>query len=681
MNVRQSTRWLASFLTVFFAWAAQAAAVVRDVATPQGIVLTGGTIQLDFADPQFGFETANLDRLDQVVWTGGRGELATTNFVTEFGDFPGASDPEDFFGESLGTPLSLTDRADAPFVIDNGYASVASHQTTTTLTTTTTGVDFRGNVTNAPTASTDYTVYPAGDPNQNEFRVSRTINFTPSTPVYASEGVRFYMPYVANMFFIVIYPSTDGSIKQLELSDCNLSCVITDWTGQWFADDADGDGGMMVIRDPSSTAPARLVIASEEESEENLTSIEVLQPTNGFNAPVTETEWVCFYDGSTWDFQAQRAGSLPQGCAQQNQPAPDTTPDAFSFVPVAGVAPNSMQTSNAVTITGINTAAAITVSGGTYSINGGANTSAAGTVNQGDTVALQGIASASYSTMTSVTLTVGGVSAAFDVTTEPAPPPPVTVGSVSGHVGGGGALGLGSLAVLLILVLATRLGSLRAFARSAMIVLGILILSGLYSSGASAEEPGNSVGPYIGIRAGISDYQFSPSDLESRLGAAGSELDSTTISKRQFGGMLFGGLPLYRNLMLELGYAQLGQFPFSTKTTSADAGPLAQRILGQLAPAGHGVTAGFAMPLQFGSVVGIEPRLSVLYYQSKQVVSLATDVYRNDLRGIGVDAGVSTTFRVAAPLYLGVGVDCFHMTQACNVMTYTAQIEFRFGQR
>jgi hypothetical protein len=143
--------------------------------------------------------------------------------------------------------------------------------------------------------------------------------------------------------------------------------------------------------------------------------------------------------------------------------------------------------------------------------------------------------------------------------------------------------------------------------------------------------------------------------------------------------MLYGGVPIYRSLMLELSYVQLGQFPSSIKTTSADVAALAQRILGQLAPAGHGVTAGFALPLEFGSLFGIEPRLSALYYQSKQVVEGGTADYRNDLRGMGLDAGLSTTFRVAAPLYVGVGADCLHMTQACNVLLYTAQIEYRFG--
>jgi hypothetical protein len=677
MNLRRNARLSAIVLpTLLFACLGQAGPVARDVPAPQGIVLTGGNVHLDFADAQFGFETANLDRLDEVVWSGGSGALATTNFVNESGTFPGASDPEDFFGESLG--VSLSSRGDDPFVINNGYASVASHQTTTTLTTTTTGEDFQGNATNVPIASTDYTVYAAGDPNQNEFRISRTINFTSATPIYSSPGVRFYIPYVSGTYFIVLYPTVAGAINSLDSSDCNLVCEVTDWNGQWFADDDDSGSGMLVVRDPASLAAAQLVVAYQEESAENLTSIAVLQPTGGFRAPVTETEWVCFYDRSTWTFADQQAGNLPQGCAQANQPALDTTPDAFSFIAVTGVALSSTQTSNSVTITGINAAAPIGVSSGTYSLNGAAYTSTGGSVNQGDTVALRGIAAGSYSTNTSVVLTVGGVSAAFGITTQSAPPAPVPFNAaVSGHVGGGGSLGFGSVCALVLLVLVRRTRSSR---RSLAIAaaLGASMLIG--ASSARADEPINSGSPYVGIRAGISNYQFSPADLESRLGAASSGVDSATISKRQFGGVLYGGVPIYRDLMLELSYAQLGQFPLSIKTTSADAGALAQRILGQLAPAGHGVTVGFALPLQFGSLFGIQPRLSALYYQSKQVVSVAAADYRNDLRGMGLDAGFSTTFRVAAPLYVGAGVDCFHMTQACNVLIYTAQIEYRFGR-
>jgi hypothetical protein len=66
------------------------------------------------------------------------------------------------------------------------------------------GKDFQGNATNVPIASTDYKVYAAGDPNQNEFQISRTINFTSATPIYPSPGVRFYIPYVSGTYFIVL---------------------------------------------------------------------------------------------------------------------------------------------------------------------------------------------------------------------------------------------------------------------------------------------------------------------------------------------------------------------------------------------------------------------------------------------------------------------------------------------
>jgi len=99
----------------------------------------------------------------------------------------------------------------------------------------------------------------------------------------------------------------------------------------------------------------------------------------------------------------------------------DTTPDQFTFTDQTGVALNATVTSNTITVTGINTAASISITGGTYSINGGAYTSASGTVNNGNTVTVRVTSSGSYSTTTSATLTIGGVSDIFSVTTQSAP--------------------------------------------------------------------------------------------------------------------------------------------------------------------------------------------------------------------------------------------------------------------
>jgi N-acetylneuraminic acid mutarotase len=95
----------------------------------------------------------------------------------------------------------------------------------------------------------------------------------------------------------------------------------------------------------------------------------------------------------------------------------DTTPDAFSFTDQTGVALNTVITSNTITVSGIDAATPISITGGTYSINGGAYTSASGTANNGDTVTLQLTSSGSYSTTANTTLTIGGISGTFSVTT------------------------------------------------------------------------------------------------------------------------------------------------------------------------------------------------------------------------------------------------------------------------
>jgi alpha-tubulin suppressor-like RCC1 family protein len=99
----------------------------------------------------------------------------------------------------------------------------------------------------------------------------------------------------------------------------------------------------------------------------------------------------------------------------------DSTPDAFAFVTQAGVATGSARTSNAITVAGINTPAAISIAGiGDYSIGcGGSFTDAAGVISNGQTVCVRQTASGSADTSTLVTLTIGGVSAPFYVITAP----------------------------------------------------------------------------------------------------------------------------------------------------------------------------------------------------------------------------------------------------------------------
>ncbi|HXH24043.1 MAG TPA: hypothetical protein VNI78_02265 [Vicinamibacterales bacterium] len=101
----------------------------------------------------------------------------------------------------------------------------------------------------------------------------------------------------------------------------------------------------------------------------------------------------------------------------------DDVPDAFTFTDQTGVPTSSIIESNLITITGIDTASAWSITGGEASINGGAYSSAGGTVDNGDTIRVRHTSSASASTATNTVLTVGGVSDTFTSTTAAASSP------------------------------------------------------------------------------------------------------------------------------------------------------------------------------------------------------------------------------------------------------------------
>jgi serine protease len=99
-------------------------------------------------------------------------------------------------------------------------------------------------------------------------------------------------------------------------------------------------------------------------------------------------------------------------------PPVDATPNVFTFVDRINVPISTEITSAPVTISGINAAAAVSVTGGAYSIGCGANfTSVAGTISNDQTVCVRHTSAATASAATNTTLTVGGVADTFTSTT------------------------------------------------------------------------------------------------------------------------------------------------------------------------------------------------------------------------------------------------------------------------
>lgn len=95
----------------------------------------------------------------------------------------------------------------------------------------------------------------------------------------------------------------------------------------------------------------------------------------------------------------------------------DTTPDAFAFKVVSNAAPELTYSSDSITVSGINAAAAISIKNGEYSVDGGTFRSDAGTVSNGQKVVVRGAAPDALGASRSITLSVGGVNSDFVITT------------------------------------------------------------------------------------------------------------------------------------------------------------------------------------------------------------------------------------------------------------------------
>ena len=194
-----------------------------------------------------------------------------------------------------------------------------------------------------------------------------------------------------------------------------------------------GSGGVSAPADPTVTLSSRnntndTVVVSSSSGSGNSGTITFAQtstnvtPTSGFTTTTTYTQ----PRNSTRYYWASQS-SIVSGSTSFVSPAVNTSPNGFTFTDVANVSRNSTNTSNTITISGMGTGDTATVSlSGTagnkqYSKNGGSYTSSSGTAQNGDTFAVRGTASGSYSTTVTVILTVGSTADTYSITTEGEP--------------------------------------------------------------------------------------------------------------------------------------------------------------------------------------------------------------------------------------------------------------------
>jgi ribosomal 50S subunit-recycling heat shock protein len=112
-------------------------------------------------------------------------------------------------------------------------------------------------------------------------------------------------------------------------------------------------------------------------------------------------------------------GSISDSMTVTTVAASDTTPDAFSFTDVTGADTLSIY-SDTVTITGINTSVTATITttdGAIFKVNNGTANTSSKTVVNNDTITVSIATTSDSFTLHQATITVGGVSDTFSVTT------------------------------------------------------------------------------------------------------------------------------------------------------------------------------------------------------------------------------------------------------------------------
>ncbi len=162
-------------------------------------------------------------------------------------------------------------------------------------------------------------------------------------------------------------------------------------------------GGAPVLVINGTDATGDTLVALGDEVQVRLTS------SDQFDTTVTATVTI---GGVSADFEVTTRSA-----------APDTTPDAFAFTAATGVELSTPITSDVVTVAGVDVPVTASVSGGgaPVLVVNGADQAGDVEVDAGDEVQVRLTSSDQFDTTVTATVTIGGVSADFDVTTKTEP--------------------------------------------------------------------------------------------------------------------------------------------------------------------------------------------------------------------------------------------------------------------
>src|ERR1700710_978038 len=174
---------------------------------------------------------------------------------------------------------------------------------------------------------TRYTFFDTGAA-ASMVRVERRFSFAADQEDYTVQGVRAYVPRLPlGTYNQEIFPDAAGA-NLTTVGLCNVCVHKDDWNQTWVALNASGsNAGLLILRDPGNTSPASITLDYDSSSNSNNSGISLDRPAPAsWKGPLSETEYLCFYDAASWPPAERSATRLPDGCATATPPINTATP-------------------------------------------------------------------------------------------------------------------------------------------------------------------------------------------------------------------------------------------------------------------------------------------------------------------------------------------------------------------
>jgi hypothetical protein len=282
---------------------------------PAAVVLEEGPdkvttpkLELDFGDA-----SGNVEFVQSLKWLSPKIGSFTADLASEGGGACG--DPTEFWGQAY---PNQDGTGPAP-VVAGQRGSWEATSNRTVLIESVSAQNCSGNTPEIP-VRTRYTFFEEGAA-ANVVRMERRISFAANQlPNHVVQGMRFYVPRLpAGTYNQEIYPNAAGTA--LNTIGSGGPVAHEDWNESWMAiDSSSTHAGLLIFHKPDGSHDASVTSDNDSSSGSNNSGITLNRPAAGWLEPATETEYLCFYDETTWPLLTRSPTNLPAGCATPEVP-------------------------------------------------------------------------------------------------------------------------------------------------------------------------------------------------------------------------------------------------------------------------------------------------------------------------------------------------------------------------